>query len=417
MQLKTILNHVEKHQSFVYGRIHLTQSAAGPILEVSIHPRANSRPVCSGCGHKRAGYDTLGVRRFEFIPFWGILVYFVYAMRRVDCACCGVKVEQVPWAQGKQTITDSYGWFLARWARRLSWSQVAEVFGTSWHKVYTAVEMAVTWGRTCVNLQGITAIGVDEMQWGKGHRYVTVVYQIDKGCRRLLWVGRDRTLKTLLRFFRWFGKERSARLAFVCSDMWKAYLKVMARKASGAIHILDRFHIVSHLNKAIDQVRASEAKALERQGYVPVLKGSRWCLLKRWENLTAAQEVSLRQLLKYNLKTVRSYLLKEDFQCFWEYVSPFWAGVFLDRWCTRAMRSRIMPMQKIAGMIRRHRELILNWFRAKKAFSSGVVEGLNGKAKVTTRNAYGFRTFKTLEIALYHSLGQLPEPECTHRFF
>lgn len=81
---------------------------------------------------------------------------------------------------------------------------------------------------------------------------------------------------------------------------------------------------------------------------------------KRRENLTAGQEVSLRQLLKYNLKTVRSYLLKEDFQCFWEYVSPFWAGVFLDRWCTRAMRSRIVPMQKGAKMIRRHRELILN---------------------------------------------------------
>jgi len=417
MQLKTILNRVEKHQSFVYGNIRMIESAPGPVLEVSIRPRTNSQPICSGCGCKRPGYDTLGVRRFEFIPFWGILVYFVYMMRRVDCPGCGVKVEQVPWAQGKQTITHSYGWFLARWARRLSWSQVAEAFGTSWHKVYTAVEMAVTWGRRHVNLQGITAIGVDEMQWGKGHRYMTVVYQIDKGRRRLLWVGRDRTIKTLLRFFRWFGKERSARLAFVCSDMWKAYLKVIAKKASGAIHILDRFHIVSHLNKAIDQVRASEAKALERQGYVPVLKGSRWWLLKRWENLTAGQEVSLRQLLKYNLKTVRSYLLKEDFQCFWEYVSPFWAGVFLDRWCTRAMRSRIVPMQKVAKMIRRHRELILNWFRAKKAFSSGVVEGLNGKAKVTTRNAYGFRTFKTLEIALYHSLGQLPEPESTHRFF
>jgi len=417
MQLKTILNRVEKHQSFVYEDICLKETASSPVLEVSIRPRANSRPICSGCGRKRPGYDTLGVRRFEFIPFWGILVYFIYAMRRVDCPCCGIKVEQVPWAQGKQTITHSYGWFLARWAKRLSWVQVAEAFETSWYKVHTAVEMAVAWGREHVNLQGITAIGVDEMQWGKGHRYVTVVYQIDKGRRRLLWVGQARTIKTLLRFFRWFGKERSARLAFVCSDMWKAYLKVVAKKAGQAIHVLDRFHIVSHLNKAIDQVRASEARALEQQGYEPVLKGSRWWLLKRWENLTTWQEVSLRQLLKYNLKTVRSYLLKEDFQFFWEYVSPYWAGVFLDRWCTRAMRSRIAPLQKVARMIRRHRELILNWFRAKKAFSSGVVEGLNGKAKVTTRNAYGFRTYKTLEIALYHSLGALPEPECTHRFF
>jgi len=417
MQLKTILNRVEKHPSFVYGNIRLQETAPGPVLDGPIRPRANSRPICSGCGRQRPGYDTLGVRRFEFIPCWGILVYFVYAMRRVDCPCCGIKVEQVPWAQGKQTIPHSYGWFLARWAKRLSWTQVAEAFETSWYKVYTAVEKAVAWGREHVNLQGITAIGVDEMQWGKGHRYVTVIYQIDKGRRRLLWVGQARTIKTVLRFFRWFGKERSARLAFICSDMWRAYLKVIAKKAGQAIHVLDRFHIVSHLNKAIDQVRASEAKALERQGYEPVLKGSRWWLLKRRENLTAGQEISLRQLLKYNLRAVRSYLLKEDFQFFWQYVSPHWAGMFLDRWCTRAMRSRIAPMQKVARMIRRHRELILNWFRAKKAFSSGVVEGLNGKAKVMTRNAYGFRTFETLEIALYHSLGVLPEPEFTHRFF
>jgi transposase len=417
MQMKTILNRIEKYQSFVYGDPILLEQDQQLALEVPIHPRANSRPVCSGCGHKRPGYDRLSPRRFEFVPFWGILVYFVYPMRRVDCPVCGIKVEQVPWAEGKRTITRSYGWFLARWAKRLSWSQVAEAFGTTWYTVYTAVEMAVAWGRQHVNLEGITAIGVDEMQWGKGHRYVTVVYQINEGCRRLVWIGQERTIKTTLRFFRWFGKERSGQLEFVCSDMWKPYLKVIAKKAAKAIHILDRFHVVSHMNKAIDQVRASEAREMERQGYEPVLKGSRWWLLKRRDNLTDPQEVSLRQLLTYNLKTVRSYLLKEEFQCFWEYVSPHWAGEFLDRWCTRTLRSRIEPMKQAARMVRRHRQLILNWFVAKKVFSCGVVEGLNGKAKVTTRNAYGFRTFKTLEIALYHSLGALPQPEFTHRFF
>jgi len=417
MQIKTILNRIEKYQSFVYGDPVLLEQAHQLVLEVPIHPRANSRPVCSGCGHKHPGYDRLDTRRFEFIPFWGILVYFVYAMRRVDCPVCGIKVEQVPWAEGKRTLTRSYGWFLARWAKRLSWSQVAEAFETSWYQVYTAVEMAVEWGRQHVNLEGVTAIGVDEIHWGKGHRYVTVVYQINNECKRLLWVGQDRTAKTLLRFFRWFGKTRSQQLAFVCSDMWQAYLKVIAKKVSQAVHILDRYHIVSHLNKAIDKVRASEARDLERQGYVPVLKGSRWWLLKRQENLTDRQATSLRQLLQYNLRTVRSYLLKEDFQFFWEYQSPYWAGVFLDDWCGRVMRSRLEPLKKVARMLRGHRDLILNWFHAKKAFSSGVVEGLNGKAKVTMRNAYGFRTYKALEIALYHSLGALPEPHFTHRFF
>jgi transposase len=416
MQLKTILNRVQKHQSFIYTDIQLKEDKQLK-LYITIRPRRNSHPICSGCGGKCPGYDTLPVRRFEFIPFWGILVYFVYAMRRVNCPDCGIKVERVPWADGKRTVTNAYAWFLARWARQLSWAQVAEAFRTSWYTVYSSVEMAVQWGRANVNLAGITAIGVDELCWGKWHRYVTVVYQINRDSIRLLWVGEKRTAKTLLRFFRWFGKPRTKQLKYVCSDMWKPYLKVIAKKASQAIHILDRFHIVAHMNKAIDKVRAAEAKDLEHKGYVPILKKSRWLFLKRPENLTGEQDTSLARLLQYNLKTVRSYLLKEDFQFFWEYRRAYWAGWFLDRWCTRAMRSRIEPMKKVASMLRRHKELILNWFRAKKEFSSGVVEGLNAKAKVTTRKSYGFKSFKTLELALYHNLGALPQPIETHKLF
>jgi transposase len=109
-------------------------------------------------------------------------------------------------------------------------------------------------------------------------------------------------------------------------------------------------------------------------------------------------------------------LLKEEFQQFWEYESPAWAAKFLDQWCRRAMRSRIEPLKKFAGTVRAHRELLLNYFRARKQFSSGIVEGLNGKAKVTMRKAYGFRTFRVIELSLYHVLGRLPEPELAHKF-
>ena len=416
MQVKTILNRVQKHQSFIYTDIQLKDDTELK-LDISIRPRNNSRPICSGCGCKRPGYDTLPVRRFEFIPFWGILVYFVYAMRRVNCPDCGIKVERVPWGDGKRTVTNAYAWFLARWAKQLSWAQTAEAFRTSWYTVYSSVEMVVQWGRDHVHLNGITAIGIDELCWGRWHRYVTVVYQINRNRIRLLWVGEKRTSKTALRFFRWLGKERTEQLEYVCSDMWKPYLKVIAKKAPQALHILDRFHIVAHMNKAIDKVRAAEAKELECKGYVPILKKSRWLFLKRPENLTYKEDISLATLLQYNLKTIRSYLLKEDFQFFWEYRSAYWAGLFLDRWCTRAMRSRIEPMKKVVSMLCRHKELILNWFRAKKEFSSGVVEGLNAKAKLTTRKAYGFKSFKTLELALYHNLGALPQPIETHDFF
>jgi len=134
---------------------------------------------------------------------------------------------------------------------------------------------------------------------------------------------------------------------------------------------------------------------MAQQGYEPLLKRSRWCLLKRPENLTDTQRLKLRDLVRYNLQSVRAYLLKEQFQQLWHYHSPTWAGKFLDGWCTQTMRSRIEPMKKFARTVRAHRELLLNYFRARKQFSSGVIVGLNNKAKVSMSKAYGFRTATT----------------------
>lgn len=416
MQVKTILNHVQRQPGFVYESVRLVRGVGGAEIEVGVRSRAGTRPKCSGCDQPGAGYDRLGSRRFEFVPLWGLAVFLVYVMRRVDCRRCGVRVEAVPWAEGKNQLTTTYAWFLASWAKRLSWREVAQAFHTSWENVFRSVELAVGWGLTHRSLDRIHSIGIDEIQWQRGHKYLTLVYQIDAGCRRLLWIGQDRKLKTLLRFFRFFGKERSATLRYICSDMWKPYLRVVAKKANQAIHVLDRFHIMSHLSKAIDEVRATEVRALKADGYQPLLTHTRWLLLKRPENLSVHQEVKLAELLRYNLRSVRAYLLKEQFQIFWAYTSPTRAAAFLDGWCARTMRSQIEPMKKVARMLRSHRDLLLNWFRAKGLISSGPVEGFNNKAKLTIRRAFGFRTFRAIEVALYHSLGDLPEPVVTHRF-
>jgi transposase len=416
MQLQTILNRVARHSSFVYGTPCWSDDALHPTLEVPIRPRANGRPICSGCGRRRPGYDRLHERRFEFVPLWQIAVVFVYALRRVDCPTCGVVVERVPWAEGKSRLTTAYQWFLAGWARRLSWRETATVFHTTWEHVRDSVRHAVAWGLVHRELTGVTAIGVDEIQWRRGHHYLTLVYQIDEGCRRLLWIGRERTEESLRRGLELLGESFCAGLRFVCSDLWQPYLKVLAEQAGEAIHVLDRFHLMKQLGEAIDDVRAAEVKRLKQDGYEPVLTRSRWCLLKRPENLSDQQTVTLEELLRYNLQSVRAYLHREDFQQFWEYRSAAWAGKFLDQWCGRVMRSRLEPLKKVARSLRRHRPLLLNWFRAKGTISAGIVEGFNNKAKLTMRKAYGFREFETIELALYHQLANLPQPESTHRF-
>ena len=418
MQLRTILNRVYKLPGFVYGKIRLVEREGGQAeLEVEVVPRANGRARCSGCGESAPCYDRRERRRFQFVPVLGLPTWFIYEMRRVDCARCGkVKVERVPWAEGKQRSTKALRWFLASWAKRLSWQETAQVFRVSWERVWRSVEMAVEWGRERVELEGVSTIGVDEIAWQKGHKYLTLVYQLDAGRRRLLWVGRERKIETLEGFFDWFGEDRSGRLGVVCSDMWRAYLRVVAERAQAAVHVLDRFHIVQKLGKAIDEVRATETKQLRAQGEEPVLKNTRWLLLRHRENLSEEQEPKLAELVKLNLRTVRAYLLKEDFQQFWECRSPTAARKHLARWCRRAMRSRLEPMKKVAKMLRRHRPLVLNWFRTGRSYSSGAVEGMNLKAKLALRKAYGFRSYKSYELALYHSLGNLPEHSLAHRF-
>ena len=416
LKLKTILNLKERYPHFVYQDVRLDETGSAPRIEIKVVPRQGSKGICSGCNKPCAGYDHLKQREFVHVPLWGFMVVLLYCMRRLQCPLCGIIVESVPWCAGKSPLTKSYSWFLSEWAKLLSMQEVARQFKLSWHHVFTAVAMAVDWGRARIDLTGITAIGVDEIHWAKGS-FMTLVYQIDNHCKRLLWCGEKRTLTTINAFFDWFGVQRSGLLKFVCSDMWRPYLRTIAERASSALNILGRFHISQKLSGAIDQVRASETRTLVAKGKEVVLKHSRWALLKNPENLTDNQKIKLKDLLCCNLKTIRAYLLKEDFKSFWEYTSATWAGKFLDAWCTQVMRSRLKPMKKVAKTIRSHKQLILNWFEAKNIISLGAVEGQNNKAKVVIRKSYGFKTAEMLKIALYHKLGKLPVPDVAHRYF
>ena len=324
------------------------------------------------------------------MALWGIPTYFRYAPRRVRCREHGIVVEHLPWALGKRPLTASFAWFLASWAKLLSWQDVPRTFKTSWESVFRSVEIAVDWGRARMDLTGITAAGVDEIHWRKG-RFLTLVYQINEGMKRLLFVAENREETSLRKFFLWLGPERSAAIRFICSDMWQPYLNVIAERAPRALNILDRYHIAARMNQSIDEVRAKETPEARSRNRLSktslVLKHSRWCLLKRVENLTARQTVKLKKLLACNLRTVRAYLLKEQFSFFWEYASAAWAGKLLEQWRTAAMRSRIEPMKKILRMLRSHKPLTLNWFETREQISRGTVEGLNNRLKANLRRS------------------------------
>jgi len=419
LEVKTILNRIQYWSGFIYSSIRLCGSGGTLRIEAHIEPHRGICGKCANCLKPSPGYDQLPERRWLFVPLWGIIVYFFYQPRRVECAEHGVGVEYIPWSQGKRPVTTAMMGFLARWARRLSWRETARTFHTSWESVYHSVEWFVEWGLAHRVLEAVRSIGIDEIHWGQGKRadgFLTVIYQIDGHCRRLLWVGRRRTKATLRAGLKVLGPAVVSGLRYVCTDMWQPYLKVMAQQAGHALHILDRFHIVQHLNQAVDQVRRAESTRLHGKPMAAKLKKMRLKLLRRGSRVRGQARIKLWGLLESKMATGRAWDLKECFHYFWHYKSIYWAGGFLDYWTERAMRSRLEPMKKVARMLRKHEALLLNWFKAKGEVSSGAVEGLNNKIRVVTRRSYGFRTYKAMEIALYHNLGRLPEPETTHSF-
>lgn len=417
LTVKTLFNRAQPIKGFVYTSIRFSNDKPDTI-EATVFPRGTGqKATCSGCGDHCSIYDHLATRSWRMPPLWGFILLLFYTMRRVNCAKCGVVVERVPWASGKHRLTDGFRLWLAHWARKLSWEETAVTFRVAWADVYASVAWVVDYGLQHRVVEGVRAIGIDEICVRAGRVFWILIYQIDAQATRLLWVGPDRTQTTLEAGLESLGDGFRAGVGFVCSDMWKGVFAVVKEKLPNALHILDRFHIRQRQNQAVDEIRKKEAHAMADLGLNPRLKKLRWALLKKRQNWTTKERRRMRALEHTGLAAIRAYWLVAAFEHFWSYASPTWAGKFLDAWCTRVRRSRLEPLKRVAATLSHHRDILLNYFRAKKAFSSGVVEGLNNKVKLTFRKSYGFRTDRARETALYHVLGKLPEPILTHKFF
>lgn len=380
-------------------------------IVVYLFPDKRCRIVCSSCGSKGPGYDTLKERRWKHVPLWGIPVTLIYSPRRIQCNNCGIKVEAIPWTQGKSPLSLPLSVVLATWSKLVAWNVVGQLFGFHWNTVRKAVKNVVDYGLANGDLGDLLYIGIDEISRKKGHVYHTQVYDLIE--KRLLWSGENRTAETLDAFFDYLGKDRYENIEAVCCDMWAPYIDAIKKRLPNALLVFDKFHIVRHLLDAVDQVRKEEAQKLKSEN-PELLKKSRYIWLKNPWNLTNKQRVRLSDLEKLNLKISRAYLLKEAFRKFWDYSYPAWAKKYLDQWFWWATHSRLKPMRDFAWMIRRHQNDILNYF--KVLIDNGAVEGLNNKAKAISHRAYGYRTAETFKLALYHGMGKLPEPQLTHKF-
>lgn len=361
---------------------------------------------CGECGRlARQVLRRDPARRWRHLPLGSEPCELVYRPHRVRCLRCGVRVEQIPWAARWSRVTYPLSRAIAQLTRQLSWREVALHFRVDWKTVAATVRRVVAWGLGARVLDALRIVGIDEVSRKKGHHYLTLVYDLAHG--RLVWVGEGRTEATLEGFFTWLGPERTRQLEAICLDMWAPYAWGIERYAPQATLVFDRFHLVRHLNTAVDEVRRAEVRRLHGEAR-QVLKGTRYLLLKNPWTLTPAERQRLSTVVRLNSRLVRAYYLKEEFQAFWQYVRIGWAHKHLAHWLWWASHSRLAPFTKLAKLVRAHLHGILAWTRVR--VTNGALEGMNNKVKLVSHRAYGYRNPQNYIAAIYHCCAQLPLP-------
>jgi transposase len=239
-------------------------------------------------------------------------------------------------------------------------------------------------------------IGIDEISVKKRHQYRIVVSDLERG--KPIWFGgKDRSEESIDEFYRWLGPKKSSRIKLAVMDMWKPFDNSTRKNASQAAIMYDKFHVIRHLGKALDQVRKTEYARLvgKDRSYI---KGQKYTLLSNWENLTLDGKKSLRKLLKANRRLNTAYVLKESFDQLWDFDDPRDARRFFDNWKRSLKWQRLKPYEKFAELVERHWDGVAIYSDPDNKVSLGFVEGLNNKIRVIQRRAYGLRDEEYLRL-------------------
>ena len=377
-------------------------------LVVHLDRREHCRRHCGECGRAAewVAPTRRPTRRWRALALHEHVMTVVYAPCRVRCPRgCGLRIERVPWADKWQRVTHALARAVARLARELTWRAVAQHFRLNWKTIAAVVEGAVLWGLAHRRWEPLHVIGIDEVGRRKGQQYLTIVYDLARGC--IVWVGRNRDTGTIERFFTWLGPRRARAIHTVCCDMWSVYIDAVETHLPQAALVFDRFHLSQHLNRAVDEVRRQAWRQLDGADKA-AFKRTRFLWLKNPENLAQDERTRLSTPLRINSPIVKAYLLKEDLRRFWTYRRTAWAGGHLLQWLWRASHSRLEPFKKLERMLRTHLDGILVW--TKLRVSNGALEGMNNKVKVISHRAYGYRTTWTYMANIYHCCAAPPLP-------
>ena len=309
-----------------------------------------------------------------------------------------MKREQLEFLADNPFYTQRFAFYVGRRCRQATIKDIAQELGLDWDTVKTLEKQYMRAQLAKAGTPGPKAIGIDEISIRKGHTYRIVVSDLIR--RRPIWFGgEDRSEASMAQFYDWLGENKAHGIRLAVMDMWKPFTNATRTRAPQAAILFDKFHIMRHLGEALDKVRKSEYARLSGKNR-RYIKGQKYTLLSRRENLTLEGRRALKTLLAANKRLNTAYLLKESFGQLWDYEREGWARRFFENWRASLKWQRLKPYEKFAEMIERHWDGIAAYCKPENKVSLGFVEGFNNKIRVIQRRAYGLRDEEYLRLKI-----------------
>ncbi len=380
------------------------------VLHLWVKPFKNGA-CCPECGRRcklfprKAGSARRKLRTWRDIPYGGLSVSLHYAPREILCPTHGRLQEDIPWAAPKARTTLRLECRLMRLCQVTTQNEAAATLGLPASTLAEILHRVVRRSREGHKIRGLKHIGIDEISYRKGHRYLTVVYDLER--HHVVWVGKGRARDTIDRFFKdHMTPGQRARVKTACCDMSPTYIGAIREHLPDALLVLDRFHVVKALNEAVDEVRKEQWRALDKAGRKK-LKGLRFALLKNRKNRDAKERAAIARIEHSQRRIFRATTLKDDLGILWDYESPYPAERFLKKWCKRALLSRIEPVRKFVRTLKAHWDGVL---ASIGGITNAVAEGLNRVIRLTKNRASGYRSVDNFADMIYLTVGDLDLP-------
>jgi transposase len=375
-------------------------------LHLSVKPYKNGAR-CPQCERRGKIVRTLPqARGWRDITVCGWAVFLHYFPREIECSTHGRAQERIPWADAYARVTHRLELLVLTYAQLMTQKAAAELVHLPRSSFSDILHRTITRLREGHRIGGLKALGIDEVSYRKGHKYVTVVYDLERSC--VVWVGEGKARETIDRFFQeQLSTEQREQIQWACCDMSETFIGAIKEHCPNAELVLDRFHIVKALNEALDEVRKEqwrEASGAQRKA----LKGLRWLLFRHPKKRSEADTELLNELRKSNRRIHRAWVLKDEFTQFWDFTTPDAARVFLEKWCTSALRSRLEPLRKFVHTLREHTDNILTFIDSR--LTNAVAEGLNRIIRAVKNRASGFRNVDAFIDLIYLTIGDVDLP-------